>query len=267
MRRTAKATAFGVLMVIGLLVQAHELWMQPAKFHFAVGENLVVNIKAGENLVGKPWPLEKERLAKLEHHRANAVEDLTDTAVEGEKDHLTVQLNEEGSHLVVLQTHTTFIELEAGEFNASLKEDGLDEAYTQREKTNALDKRGKELYARYSKLFVQAGKKTDNLFKKAVGLPLEIMPEQNPTQLKAGSRVSFKVLFKGKPEFGARVKVWNHYNNRTTMQPVFSQQDGRIEALISSPGMWMVSVVKMIPSKDPKADWESFRATLVFGVQ
>jgi hypothetical protein len=61
--------------------------------------------------------------------------------------------------------------------------------------------------------------------------------------------------------------VWNRYKNRTTMQPIYTQQDGRIEAHVSNPGAWMVSVVQMIPSDDPKADWRSYWGSLVFGVQ
>ena len=266
--RASKKLATVFLLILGSLVAlAHEFWMLPSKFFFAAGESLVINFHVGEDFIGEPWNLKKEKIIKLEHHRPDKVNDLIPAVIEGEKDNLRLTLTEEGTHLIVMQSAPAFIDLEAEKFNAYLKEDGLDEAYSQREKTNTLNKNGKELYARYSKLFVQAGNKTDDTYKKEVGLPLEIMPEQNPYQLKVGSRVSFKILFKGKPVFGARVKVWNRHSNRTVVQNIYSQQDGVIETHISNPGTWMVSVVKMIPSTDPKADWESFWGTLVFGVR
>jgi uncharacterized GH25 family protein len=267
MRLNKKIAALFILMTGNILAQAHEFWMQPSKFFFLKGESVAIGFKVGENFTGEPWNLRKDRFLKLEHHRAATVKDLIPLTVEGEKDHLQVLLEEEGTHLFVMQTNHAFIDLEAEKFNEYLKEDGLDNAYSHREKTSTLNTKGREMYARYTKLFVQAGKKTDDTYKKEIGLSLEIMPEQNPYQLKVGSRVSFKILFKGKPLFGARVKVWNRHNNRTMVQNIYSQQDGVIETHISNPGMWMVSVVNMVPVKDPKADWESFWGSLVFGIQ
>jgi uncharacterized GH25 family protein len=267
MRLNKKIVALFVLMVGSVLAQAHEFWMHPSGFFFSKGESVVISFKVGENFTGEPWNLQKSKLLKLEHHRMALSKDLFPITVEGEKEHLRVLLEEEGTHLFVMQTNHAFVDLEAEKFNEYLKEDGLDDAYNRRKKTNSLDKNGREMYARYTKLFVQAGKKKDDTYKKEIGLPLEIMPIQNPYQLKVGSRVSFKILFKGKPLFGARVKVWNRHNNRTMVQNIYSQQDGVIETHISNPGMWMVSVVNMIPAQHPKADWESFWGSMVFGVQ
>jgi uncharacterized GH25 family protein len=261
---------FGILSVvvaIALVLQAHEFWMAPDKFYYRPGEDLSVDFYVGEDFIGKPWEVEKDRFERFEIHRQKNAQDVKSMLKGGELIALTFPLSEEGSHVVVMQGNHQYIELEAEKFNAYLKEDALDEAYSYRRKSNQLDKVGKELYARYSKMIFQVGNKVDDVYKKSVGLPLEIFVEQNPATLKVGNKVSFKLMFEGKPLFGARVSVWNRYNNRTTRQPIFTQQDGRIETHISNPGPWMVSVVKMVPSKDPKADWESYWASLTFGVK
>jgi uncharacterized GH25 family protein len=256
-----------VLLCGGWLAQAHEFWMQPLKFYYAVGEQLVVSFKVGENFIGENWTLKKERLVRIELHQLKGVENITALAVEGEKDQLIIPLKQEGGQVIVMESNTAFAELEAEKFNEYLKEDGLDDAFNARAKNDALDVAGKEFYSRHTKLITQTGKKRDDTWKKSFNLPIEIVPEQNPAELKIGSKVSFKVMYQGKPLFGAKVRVWNRYKNRTTMQPIYSQQDGRIEAHISNPGMWMVSVVQMVPSNDPKADWRSYWGSLVFGVQ
>lgn len=261
-----KKIALLLVLAISLVVQAHEFWAQPTKFIFNPGENLLVNFKVGVNFIGEPWNLKKERLERIELHQQKNVKDLKDVVVEGPKDHLQIPLTTEGTHLIVMQSNNAFIELEAEKFNAYLKEDGLDEVYAEREKANALNKQGKESYARYTKLLVQVGKKTDDTFKKSAGLPVEIIPQQNPYALKVGDPVRFLILYEGKPLFGARVKVMNRYNNRTTVQNIYSQQDGMIETHVSNPGAWMVSFVKMVPSKDPKSDWQSYWGSLVFGI-
>ena len=256
-----------VLIAAGLILQAHEFWMAPSKYYYAVGENLSLDFRVGEDFIGEEWAVKPERFERFELHQVQKHQDLKTLLQTGDSKAISTSLSAEGSNILVMQSNHAFSELDGEKFNAYLKEDALDEAYAYRRKNNLLDKPGKELYARYSKTIIQVGNKVDDGYMKSVNLPLEIFVEQNPATLKVGSKVSFKIVYQGKPLFGARVSVWNRYNNRTTRQPIFTQQDGRIETHISNPGPWMVSVVKMIPSKDPKADWESYWGSLTFGVK
>jgi uncharacterized GH25 family protein len=185
---------------------------------------------------------------------------------EGENENLKITLKEDGTHLLLLQSNNAFAELEGEEFNAYLKEDGLDEILYQREQTKTLLKPAKEFYSRYAKLLIQVGEKKDDIYKKVAGFPIEIIPEKNPYALKLGDVIRFKILFQGKPAFGTKVKVWNRYNSRTTVQNIYTEKDGTMETRLSGKGPWMVSVVKMIPSKEPGAEWQSYWGSLVFGV-
>jgi uncharacterized GH25 family protein len=256
-----------VLVFLSLFALAHEFWLQPIKFVHKPGESLTVNFKEGGDFLGQPWSFTKGNIAKLELHQKNTVSDLRKNVVEGTKNNLQAPLTMEGTYLLVLQSGDTFEESEAEKFNEYLRSYELDDAIAQREKLNAADRAGREVYTRYSKLLIQAGSKTDNTFRKEVGLPVEIIPAQNPYSLKVGDPVQYKILFQGKPLFGAKVRVWNFYNNRTTVQNIYSQQDGMISTHISNPGSWMVSFVKMVSSKDPKAEWQSHWASLVFGIK
>jgi hypothetical protein len=256
-----------LLLFVGLTLQSHEFWMAPVKYYYNVGERLALDFRVGEDFIGDRWKVKKERFDRFELHDVKSIKDLKPAVDDSATVLNLLELNNEGGHVVVLQTNEVFSELPADEFNAYLKEDALDEAHAFRRKNNELDKAGKELYARYSKSIFQVGNRIDDGFKKSAGLPIEIFVEQNPATLKVGSKVSFKIMFEGKPLFGARVSVWNRHNNRTTRQPIFTQQDGRIETHISNPGPWMVSVVKMVPTKDTKADWRSYWGSLTFAVK
>jgi uncharacterized GH25 family protein len=256
-----------VILVLSLVLQAHEFWMAPSKFYYQVGEIFTMGLRVGEDFIGEVSPVKKERIEKLELHQSQKVQDVRSFIKDDGKELIALPVNVEGSNVIAIQTTSAYIELDAEKFNAYLKEDALDDAHSYRRKNNQLDKPGKEFYARYSKMIFQVGDKIDDGYKKPVGLPLEIFVEQNPATLKVGSKVSFKLMWDGKPLFGARVSVWNRHNNRTTRQPIFTQQDGRIETHISNPGPWMVSVVKMVRSNDPKADWQSYWGSLTFGVK
>jgi uncharacterized GH25 family protein len=264
---TKRITIITFLIVFSCIVQAHEFWLQPDKFFYQPGESLKVTFKVGENFMGESWNLKKHRIEKLELHSINGIKNLSQQVTEGETGMLEENQLKAGTQMIVMQSNNAFISLDGQKFNEYLKEDGLDEVYDHREKNNLLADSAKEFYSRHTKLLVQVGDKKDESFKKVIGLPIEIIPETNPYDAKVGSPMRFKVVFDNKPLFGAKVRVWNRYNNRTTVQNIYAEKDGVIETRISNPGSWMISVVKMVPSKDPKADWQSYWGSLVFGVK
>ena len=262
-----KKIASLLFLIIGVgLVQAHEFWLQPVNFFLKSGEHLVVSFKVGENFAGEPWDLTTHKIERLDLHHLNQSRNVRDSVAPGAKNNLSLRLREEGTHLLAMQSDNTFVGMEADKFNEYLKEDGLDEVYDQRKKTNTLTEPSKEYFVRFTKLLVQMGHKTDNTFSKIVGFPLEIVPEQNPYALKQGDAIRFKILYNGKPLFGAKVRIWNRFDSRTTIQNIYTEKNGVVETRVSNPGMWMVSVVKMVPSQQEGADWQSYWGSLVYGV-
>ncbi|HEX6223405.1 MAG TPA: DUF4198 domain-containing protein [Chryseolinea sp.] len=237
---------------------AQEYWMQPEKFNLKPGESVIINLMAGENFIGEPLVAE-----------TNAVQLPTsiDSIAKNENGTISYSFKMEGTELLSLQTRNIFLESDPGKFNDFLKYAGLDDIVYQREKKNAQTSPGRENLSIHTKLLLQIGESRDEDYKKVLGFPAEIIPLQNPYALKIGEKIRFKILFQGKPVFGARVKVWNRSNNRTTIQNMYTEKDGTIEAIISNDGPWMVSVVSMIPSKQEGVDWQSYRASLVFGIE
>jgi uncharacterized GH25 family protein len=261
-----KVISLLLFMVCGTMALAHEFWLLPKKFRFAVGEEIPVNFMVGENFEGEPWGFDKYRPEKLELHQLTKSKDIS-TKIYNGADRIKLKLNEEGTTLLVMQCNHELIELTPEKFNEYLKNDGLDNIYAQRKSTNTLDKPSKELYGRFAKLLVQVGKKTDNTFKKRIGLKNEIVPEQNPYTLKSGDYLQCTVLYDGKPSPHQLVKVWNKIGNTTFLQNLYTENDGTVKFPINSSGPWMVSTVKMIPSEKEGADWQSMWASLVFGIE
>lgn len=246
--------------------QAHEFWLQPDRFRYKPGDIASVNIRVGENFMGDPYFLKKARVVRLGSFHLEKFKNLQDKVNEGNNDHLKMEMKEEGTHLVIMETNAAFIKLDGEKFNSYLKEDGLDEAYEYRVSKNILGDSAKEFYSRHTKLLLQVGMKTDDTYKKVAGFPIEIVPVENPYTLKIGDRIHLRILYDGKPLFGAKAAIFNRYKNRTTVQNIYTQQDGIVETTISNGGSWMVNVVKMIPSTDPGAHWRSYWGSLVFGI-
>ena len=255
-----------VVLAALLVARAHEFWLQADRYFLSTGERLRIRFMVGENFMGEPWDLKVHRVESLLVSEDNAERNLTDS-IDLQTGMLSTKFATAGTKLLSMQSNAAFIELESGAFNDYLKEDGLDDVYAQREKTKMLGAKAREQYSRHTKLFVQVGDARSDEYKKVLGMPIELVPQRNPYALRRGEKCRFLVLFNGKPLFGAKVRLWNRYDNRTTIQNIYTQQDGMIEMQISNPGAWMVSVVKMIPSKDPAADWRSYWGSLVFAVK
>jgi hypothetical protein len=241
--------------------------MQPKKYRLASGENLMVHIKEGENLIGRPWIFSADRLSKLQLVQRITSNSLLELLPPGDHEILTVPMTHAGTYLLVMEGKNTLVEMEADTFNTFLKREDLDGVYAIREKGQGLHKRATQFYRRLVKLLVQVGSETDDTYKHAVGFPLEIIPEQNPYLLRPGDPVRFKIMFEEKPLFGVKVSVRNRHNNRTTIQNIYTEQDGTMETRISSPGTWVVTVVKMIPSTTGGAEWQRYDASFVFGIE
>jgi len=254
------------LFLSASLAQAHEFWMQPKKFLFTVRETMILDFMVGENFEGELWNLKKQRLVKLDHIAAAKTVNLLPAVKEGEGKNLSVTFQQEGTHLFVMQSNNAFIKLDGEKFNAYLKEDGLDEILEHRTKTNTLADSASEHYARCAKLLVQVGDRKDQTYRKIAGLPLEIIPLSNPYNTQIGDELKFRVLFNGKPLAFTLVKVWNKGEGKTFIQNLHTEKDGVVTIRLSNSGSWMISTVKMVASIDEAADWQSYWASLVFGL-
>jgi uncharacterized GH25 family protein len=256
-----------LIFLVTPILQAHEFWLQPRKYRFALGEEIKIDFMVGENFTGEFWDMNRHKAEKLQLHRLSGVKDLATQVKNTNGNNLTYKADQEGTYLLAMQSNAAYLEMEGKEFNAYLKEDGLDDILDERTKMNQLDKGSRENYTRFAKLLLQVGNKMDDTYKKKLGLRYEIVPDQNPYGLKTGDYLQCKVFYEGKPAPHALVKVWSFVNNTTFLQNIYTENDGTVKFPISTKGPWMVSSVKMIHADNKNADYHSLWASLVFGIQ
>ena len=133
---------------------------------------------------------------------------------------------------------------------------------------------GRERYRRCAKLWF-AGT-SDLIARRAIGLPLEIVPTTPPGDAAA---LRVRVLWNGRPLAGALLQTWRQpwtdagrtrpLTERDTvavMQKVKTDTRGEAVLDVRESGEWLVSVVHMVPSSVPaEADWESTWSSMTFG--
>jgi uncharacterized GH25 family protein len=86
----------------------------------------------------------------------------------------------------------------------------------------------------------------DVTFSTPLGLDLEIIPLNNPANLKKGSKAQFRVLYKGQPLANAQVwATYDYYDYKTLNaheQELTTDKNGEVTFKISNQGTWIIGL-------------------------
>jgi hypothetical protein len=268
-----------ILGFLSFTALAHEFWLEPPRFRLAPGTTAYMHTFIGADFAGKAWTTKATKVLRLVRY-GPAPADSTDLtpapgAPETDTFRTSFAFAQPGTHVVLLRSTNSFLELPAEQFNAYLREEGLDYALKLRQENDEMTKPGRETYRRCAKALVQVGEAgatagaTDSACRRVYGLPLELVPEQNPYRLALNKSLTVRVLRNGKPAFGAAVQVWQRQPGGlpTTHFTTRANQNGRILLRLSGPGPYLLAAVDMTaaPAKwRDRADWQSTWASLTF---
>lgn len=265
---------------------AREFWLQPTSFRVAVGAAVPVRLLVGTGLVGETWPRPTRRTQRFVRLGPAGPADSTDLrpALLADSVAPLATYSAPGTHVLALVSAPSFGELPAAEFTAYLRAAGLDAALLYRRQQGQSTAPGREAYRRCAKALVLATKgpreaptPADTAYRRVLGLPLELVPEQNPYHLRAGAALTVRVLRAGRPMPGALVQVWDATplaGGRPPATPAApshfaarANNNGRALLRLPGGGPYLVaaSVLEAAPlALASRADWLSTWATLTF---
>lgn len=255
-----RGIAFAVAMTFAGHLGAQELWIASSKFWYSLGEVADLQVMLTENRNAQGYTLLPQSVDRFETQLEGNVDNLKDGVKGNEQGHFKTSLVAEGTAAVVLKTKGEPMEMDLPVFQGYLKEYDLDAP-------DATESPVKEVFRRYTRLLLQVGSTMSEMPAAPGDFSLEVVPVKNPYTLKAGEQMKFKILWQGKPLFGARVKVWNMHNHRTMLQNIYTEKDGTIQTPISNEGTWMVSALYRLAPRDGKAEGTTFCSSLVFGIE
>jgi uncharacterized GH25 family protein len=254
----------GLLVVLPVL--AHEFWLEPQQYIFSRGDEINIRFRVGEQFHGENWKGSRQKINDLKFYFADIADDLQEGLTDDEGDSLQFTVYDEGTVMVTFNNINSFIELDAQKFNEYLQEDGLAEAIDYRKERNETDSMGREFYQRSVKTILQVGANKTDVYKKQTSLPVDIIPLTNPYSLGNKQTLKLKVLFKGGPFAGAKVKVWHKMQGKLSDSSFTSDANGEISFPVETAGEWMVSCVKIIHlNDDPRAQWQSYWGSCTWG--
>lgn len=264
-----KKIVFSILLLTLISsLSAHEFWLNPQKFIYKRAEKINIKFLVGENFEGDNWQGSNQRIRSLKIYYGGVSDDLTPVVTEEEGDSIEYFMIDEGTNLIAFNSNNSFIDLEPGQFNAYLEEDGLYDALEYRKKNNEMGCNGREFYQRCAKTLLQVGELKDQTFGIMTSLPVDIIPSSNPYQLKNKEKLRVRIFYKKSPLANALVKVWHRKNDVTKKIELKTDANGEIGFPVTLSGKWMISTVKMERLFDnPICDWQSYWGSLTWGYE
>ena len=265
-------------LLLATTALASEVWLEAPRFRLQPGEAVHVRAFVGQNFAGGPWTTKATKVLRLVRFGPAPADTTSLTprnAAETDTFRTGFPFAQPGTHVVLLQSTSSFTELPAEQFTAYLRAEGLDYALKLRQENDETAKPGREAYSRCAKTLIQVGDPAlvplaaDSACRHIYGLPLELVPEQNPYRLAADKALTVRVLRGGRPAFGAAVQVWQRQPGGlpTTHYTTRANQSGRILLRLSGPGPYLLATVDMRPAPvrlRARADWQSTWASLTF---
>jgi uncharacterized GH25 family protein len=124
-------------------------------------------------------------------------------------------------------------------------------------------------YEMYAKALIAVGDVTNDLYLKPVGQRFEIVPLQNPKDLKPGDRFEFRVLLDGKPAKGAEITASPYAKPSVTVVDNLKHKETAKIRIVDCYGPWIITAKLELPPTDEFKDKCAklyFLSTLTFEV-
>ncbi len=241
---------------------AHDFWIEPTTFRPAVGATVGIALRVGEGFRGDPVPRTPARILQF-----ILVSPSGKTPIDGVPGHDpagVARVSEPGLQLVGYRSSSSKVELEAEQFEAYLKEEGLERIVALRARRGESGKPSREVYSRCAKSLLAADGAGKSGYDRVLGFTLELVPEKNPYAFRTGGSFPVRLLYRGRPLGGALVVAVNREAPEKRLS-ARTDRKGRVSLPLAPRGAWLVKAVHMVPAPaDSGADWESLWASLTF---
>ena len=257
------------LMLVGCIAfpsAAHDTWLQPRRTAVLPGTIAQLDLSSSDKFAAFDTAIKPDRVATARARLSGKTFDIRPGVPEKKSLELRVPLSDPGVATLWLSLAPQSIDLNRKQVQHYLEDIDAPPLLTQAWYAGKGTKPWREVYSKHAKTFVRVGRsKADRSWSEPVGLALEIVPEKDPTMLRAGDDFPVRVLRNGTPlaDFSLGI-VREGKTNRSFKRTDFA---GRAVFKLPRAGKWLLRGTELRSSQKPATDWESDFTTLLFEVQ
>jgi uncharacterized GH25 family protein len=262
-----KFTIVSALMFAASLpaaVLAHDTWLIPDQFNLTPKSTVTLDMTSGMDFPKLDVGPKPERVPSLQCRLAGKAFDITEKSAGPNSLQFKAELADAGIATFWVKLPPRSIELKPEEVKEYLDE--VDAPATLRKQWAEMkEPRWRESYTKHPKTFARVGDpQSDRSWTEPVGMSLEIVPENDPTRLKAGDNFPVRVLKDGKPLAGFSLNAVSAGDPKGQTQKTDS--NGRVTFTLSREGRWLLRGTDIRKSSQADTDWESDFSTLTLEV-
>ncbi len=248
---------------------AHDTWLQPRRASVLPGTIAQLDLTGGDRFATPQTAPKPEQVETARARLNGKTIEIRPGAPEKKSLELRVALPEAGIATLWVSLAPRSIELNRKQVQHYLDEIDAPSLLTQAWYVGKGSKPWREVYSKHVKTFVRVGRsgrpKADRSWSEPVGLALEIVPEKDPSSLRAGDEFPVQVLKNGKPL--ADFSLGIVHEGRTNRAFKKTDAAGRVVFKVARAGRWLLRGTDLRSSQRAGIDWESDFTTLSFGVQ
>lgn len=254
-------TLIGILFLTIRQGDAHEFWVEPSEFLVNVNDRVSINVYLGEPFDGELFNRDSKHFNQFKVHSAQATVPLVGMDGQSPAGYFTAQHS--GMNVLVYESRPNLNQMNQLNFKQYVQEEGIDHIVDKLQVGFESGAIVSELYSRHAKSLVCVGERMRcQTWPAHPPMTLDVMPVNESYIGVDGTQKAFRVLFKGEPVAGLKVKAV-HVSEPANRQEMQSSDEGRVIFDFNKPGKWMIFVVHMVPQKkNSKAQWRSYWTSL-----
>jgi uncharacterized GH25 family protein len=261
MRRLLQIVLTAVILW-GVPLAAHDMWIEPATFAPEVGQVVSVRLRVGQDLLGDPLLLDQSLVNQFVVKDADGLRPVVRR--DGGDPAGLLRVASPGLLVIGYRSNPSAIEMPADKFNQYVKEEGLEAVLAMRASRNETGTAVHELFSRCAKSLVFSGTTAEAPGDRPLGFTLELVAERNPYAVGPGQDLPVRLIYENRPLAGALVVAMNRLNPAEKLS-ARTDKDGRVRFKVRPGGMWLIKAVHMVPAPaGARAEWTSFWASLTF---
>lgn len=244
---------------------AHDTWLIPARFKIVSGETAIFDLTSGMAFPTLDVGPKRERIQAVYCRLGGRTLALKDFEAAPNSLRIKGTFPDSGVAAIWVKSPPKEIELKPDQVQEYLDE--IDASSTVREQWSVgkEPKRWRESYRKHSKTFVRVGDASaDKSWSEPAGMFLEIVPEKDPTTLKAGDEFPVHVLKGGKVFSGFSLEIVAGGETKGLIKK--TDDAGKVSFRLDKDGRWLLRGTDVRKSSKKDIDWESDFTTLTIEV-
>lgn len=244
---------------------AHDTWLQAVRPVARPGDTAAFEMTSAGGFQGAEAAIQPWRVRRAVGLLAGTPFHLEVGATTEKTLSLSARLPRAGVATVAVELKPRLLELAPEKIEEYFEEIHATPAQRAQWEAVPAPRRWRETYVKFAKTFVRVGEPgDDSSWAKIFGFALEIVPEDDPTRLKAGDTFTVRVYKSGVPFSGMRLGFVA--DGEAGQSIAIADQTGRYSAKLDRPGRWLIHGTDLRRSAESALEWESDFVTLVVDV-